>query len=136
MITTRLKLIFALSIPLFVIHAVEEYLTHFYSLDTFDANLFGYLLGDMTPHQASFFTFETMLILLLIVSAILLISEKARFYMLGFAGFVYLFELSHVVKAFLVGGYYPGVLTALAFPVVAFFFWKEWLKIYSNKKTT
>ncbi len=135
MISLRLKLIFALSIPLFAIHAVEEYLTHFYSLDTFDANLFGYLFGNMTPHQASFFTFETMLILLLIVSAVLLISERARFYMLGVAGFVYLFELHHVVKALLAGGYYPGLVTSLAFPVVAFFFWKEWLTVYRTKKT-
>ncbi len=135
MITTRLKLIFALSIPLFVIHATEEYLTHFYSLDTFDANLFGYLLGGMTPHQASFFTFETMLILLLVVSAVLLISERSKIYMLGVAGFVYLFELHHVVKAVLAEGYYPGLITSLAFPVIAFFFWKEWIKVYWGKKT-
>lgn len=126
MITPRLKLIFGLSIPLFIAHGAEEYLTGFYNLDRWDEWIFG-LLPLTSIHQSMFATFQVMFWLLLIVALLLLLSERVRFYMLGLIGVVYLFELHHVIKAAIVWNYYPGLLTALVFPVVAILFWKEWL---------
>ncbi|MEK7063342.1 MAG: HXXEE domain-containing protein [Patescibacteria group bacterium] len=127
MISPRLKTIFALSIPLFIAHGVEEYLTGFYNLDAWDEWVFG-LLPFTSIHEAMFATFEVMLWLMFVVFLLSLLSERVRFYLLGVAGIIYVFELHHVVKAILVGGYYPGLITSLAFPVIAFFFWKEWLR--------
>lgn len=127
MITNKLKYIFALSIPLFMAHGVEEYLTGFYNLDQWDEWIFG-LLPFTSIHQAMFATFQMMFWLLLLVSLILLFSERTRLYALGLVGVIYIFELHHLVKALLVGGYYPGLITALAFSIVAFFFWREFIK--------
>jgi hypothetical protein len=135
MITNRLKTIFGLSIPLFIAHGVEEILTGFYTLDQWDEWIFG-LLAFTSIHEAMFTTFQVMLWLLLITAFLLLLNERMRFYVLGLAGFIYLFELHHIVKAILAGGYYPGLITSLAFPVVAYFFWKEWISVYKNINKT
>ncbi|MBY0473342.1 HXXEE domain-containing protein [Patescibacteria group bacterium] len=127
MITNKLKYIFALSIPLFIAHGIEEYLTGFYNLDQWDEWIFG-LLPFTSIHQAMFATFQVMFWLLLLVSLILLFSERTRLYALGLVGVIYIFELHHLVKALFSGGYYPGLITALLFPIVAFFFWREFIK--------
>ncbi len=128
MITTRLKIIFGLSIPLFIVHGVEEFLTHFYDIDTHNQAIFG-MLSSLSVHGATFVVFQVMLWLLLIIALLLLLGEKWRFNVLAIIGLVYLYEFHHIYKAVLTGGYYPGLVTALVFPVVAFFFWKEWLRI-------
>lgn len=127
MISSRLKTIFALSIPVFIAHGIEEYFTGFYNLDHWDEWIFG-LLPFTSIHEAMFATFQVMFWLLLIVSLLLLLSEKMRFHMLAFVGVIYIFELHHPIKALLAGGYYPGLITSLAFPIIAFLFWKEWLR--------
>jgi hypothetical protein len=131
MITSKLKYIFGLSIPLFIAHGIEEYLTGFYNLDQWDEWIFG-LLPFASIHQAMFATFQAMLWLLLIVALLLLTSERMRLYVLALAGFIYLFELHHPIKAILAGGYYPGLMTSLLFPVVAYLFWKEWYQNYKK----
>ncbi len=127
MITKRLKIIFALSIPLFVLHGIEEFTTHFYDIDIHSQKIFGVLSG-LSNHGATFVTFQVMLLLLLLISFLLILGEKWRFNTLAIIGAIYIYELHHIYKAIMVGGYYPGLYTALLFPVLAFFFWKEWLR--------
>ena len=135
MVSTRLKKIFALSIPLFIAHGVEEFVTHFYDTDAWDQAIFGNLFGNLSTHGATFITFQIMLWLLLTISFLLLLGEKWQFRVLAIAGVIYIYELHHIIKAVSVGGYYPGLITALAFPIVAYFFWREWFRILrSNKK--
>ena len=135
MVSTRLKKIFALSIPLFIAHGTEEFVTHFYDTDAWDQAIFGNLFGNLSTHGATFVTFQIMLWLLLIISFLLLLGEKWQFRILAIAGVIYIYELHHIIKAVSVGGYYPGLITALAFPIVAYFFWREWFRILrSNKK--
>ena len=135
MVSTRLKKIFALSIPLFIAHGVEEFVTHFYDTDAWDQAIFGNLFGNLSTHGATFITFQIMLWLLLTISFLLLLGEKWQFRVLAIAGVIYIYELHHIIKAVLIGGYYPGLITALAFPIVAYFFWREWFRtLKSNKK--
>lgn len=134
MISKKLKTIFLLSIPVFVAHGIEEFATHFYDTDAWDQAIFGTLFGNLSIHGATFVTFQIMLWLLLIVSSLLLAGEKWQFRMLAIAGLVYVFELHHIIKAVSVGGYYPGLVTALVFPVIAILFWREWLRIYKSNK--
>ncbi|OGG50430.1 hypothetical protein A2704_05845 [Candidatus Kaiserbacteria bacterium RIFCSPHIGHO2_01_FULL_54_36b] len=129
MITTRLKMIFGLSIPLFILHGIEEFATHFYDIDAHDQAIFG-LLSGLSNHGATFVTFQVMFWLLLIISFLLLSGPKWQFNVLALAGFIYLYELHHIYKAIMVGGYYPGLVTALLFPIVTFFFWREWLPAF------
>lgn len=128
MITNKLKIIFGLSIPLFILHGIEEFKTHFYDIDTHDQKIFGAFSG-LSVHGATFVTFEIMFGLLLIISFLLILGEKWRLNVLALAGLIYMYELHHLFKAVMLGGYYPGLYTSLAFPIVAFFFWMEWIKI-------
>lgn len=132
MITNKLKTIFGLSIPLFVVHGIEEFVTHFYDIDAHDQKIFG-LLSGLSNHGATFVTFQVMFWLLLVISLLLLMGQKWQFNVLAIAGIVYIYELHHVYKAIIIGGYYPGLYTALLFPIVAFFFWREWLRIRKQK---
>lgn len=132
MISPRLKVIFGLSVPLFAIHGIEEYFTGFYKADAWDMVVFGPIIS-MDAHRAMFATFEIMLVLLLTISFLLILGEKWRFHILAILGLIYLFELRHVIKAFLAWAYYPGVISSLFFPILAYFFWKEWFKLVKLK---
>lgn len=132
MITSRLKLIFGLSIPLFIAHGIEEFTTHFYNTDAWDQAIFGNLFINLSTHGATFVTFQIMLWLLLIVAFLLLLGEHWRFYMLALLGIIFVYELHHPIKALLAGGYYPGLITSLVFPILAFLFWREWLRIFQS----
>ena len=125
MITNKLKIIFGTSIPLFVVHGTEEYMTHFYNVDTHYQNIFGFLFG-LSNQAAIFITFQVLLWILLVVSFLLILGEKWQLNILAIIGLVYIYELHHIYKAMVVGGYYPGLYTAFLFPFLAFFFWKEW----------
>ncbi len=128
MISNKLKLIFGLSIPLFIAHGIEEFVTHFYDIDSHDQAIFG-LLSELSNHGATFVTFQVMLWLLLIISFFLLMGQRWQFNVLAIAGLIYIYELHHIYKAIMIGGYYPGLYTALLFPILAFFFWKEWVSL-------
>ncbi|NBV76566.1 HXXEE domain-containing protein [bacterium] len=133
MISKKIKYIFALSIPFFIAHGIEEIFTGFYEMDAWDAYLFQ-PFAQLSLHGVMFVTFQLMFWLLLLVSLVLLLGERWRFYLLGVIGVVYIFELHHIVKAVLAGGYYPGLITSLAFPVIAYFFWKEWGRLRTITK--
>ena len=128
MISNKLKNIFALSIPLFIAHGIEEFLTHFYDIDAHDQAIFG-LLSSLSNHGATFVVFQIMLWLLLIVSYLLISSEQWRFRLMFIPGIIFIYELHHLYKAVMLGGYYPGLVTALLFPVIGYFYWKELLKL-------
>lgn len=127
MISNRLKNIFVISIPVFVGHGLEEYFKDFYNID----GIFNFMIGPlnaMSMPQATFLLFQIMLWILLVVSALLITSEKWQLRLMIIPGLVYVFELHHIWKAVQMWDYYPGLITALAFPVFAFVFWKELLK--------
>lgn len=127
MVSQKLQLIFLLSIPVSIVHGIEEYITGFYQTDNFTRLFFSYS-ENMTATQASFVTFQIMIWLLLIISAILITKPKWHFYIMVNPGLVYIFELHHIIKAAMIGSYYPGLITALLFPVIGFFYWKQLIK--------
>ena len=114
-------------------HGVEEFMTHFYDTDTHNGAIFG-ALSELSNHGATFVTFQVMLGLLLVISFLLILGEKWRCNILAIVGIVYIYELHHLYKAAIIGGYYPGLYTSLVFPVIAFFFWKEWLHVKKQIK--
>jgi hypothetical protein len=133
MITNKLKTIFGLSIPLFIAHGIEEYLTGFYTLDRWDEWIFG-LLPFTSIHQAMFATFQVTFWLILTISLLMLCGAKWQLRLLAVVGLVYVLELHHIVKALLALSYYPGLMTALVFPIIAFFFWREWFRNLKSQK--
>jgi len=129
MITNRLKNIFALSIPLFIAHGMEEILTGFYNIDSQAEFWFGNL-NSLPVAQATFILFQIMIWLLLIVGYLLLLGPKWQLRLMFIPGIVFIYELQHLYKAFEVGGYYPGLITAVPLYIVGFLFWKELIKNY------
>lgn len=101
-------------------------MTGFFRIDPSFLWVFRPILG-MPVDQASFLTFQIMLWLLLIMSALLLLGKRWQRGLLAILGAVYVLEIHHLIEAIIRQSYYPGSLTAIAFPVLAFFFWREYL---------
>ena len=129
MITKKLKNIFLLSIALFIAHGTEEIWNGFYNIDSHSKFLFNALNLLPTP-QATFTLFQIMLWLLLIVSYLLILGPKWQLRLMVIPGLIFIYELHHLYKAISVGGYYPGLITAIPLYIIGFFFWKELIKNY------
>lgn len=130
--TKRLQQLFLILIPLFILHGLEEVFTGFYSIDSQVEFWFGNLNLLPTP-QATFILFQIMIWLMLIVSYLLLLGPKWQLRLMFIPGIIFVYELHHLYKAIDVGGYYPGLITAIPLYLVGFLFWKELIKNYKLK---
>src|SRR3990167_5994168 len=133
MMSQKLKILFYISIPLFVIHGLEEILNGFYNVDWSTKLAFGFLYGMPVP-EATFWVFQIMLWLALIVFAFLITSEKWRLRLMFLPGIIFIVELHHPWSAITSLGYYPGVITSIPLVIIGFLFWKELLKNYKGQK--
>ena len=131
MISQKLKTLFYISVPVFIAHGLEEIFNGFYNVDWFFKFALGFLKTMSVP-QATFIVFQIMIWLALIVFAFLIASEKWRLRLMILPGLIYIFELHHIWKAFESWSYYPGVITAIAFPIIGFLFWKELIKNFQH----
>ena len=120
---SRLKKLYFFSIPVFIIHGIEEYFTGF---DRVDDILFGRLSPDIS--QTAFVAFQLSWWILLISIAHGLSKGKWGLKIFVAIGLIYIFEFGHLIHAVLEKAYYPGMITALAFPLIAFSYWKELIK--------
>lgn len=124
----KLRTIFAWSIPVFIAHGIEEYLTGFTKVDRIFAFVFQPVLG-MSIANGTFVVFQIMAWIFLIVCAVLLMGERWQKRLLIIPGLLYIFEVHHLIEALLRWNYYPGLLTAIIFPVFAILFWREYFRI-------
>ena len=131
MISQKLKTLFYISVPIFIAHGLEEIFNGFYNVDSFFKFAFGFL-ETMSVPQATFIVFQIMIWLAFIVFAFLITSEKWRLRLMLLPGIIYIFELHHIWKALMLGGYYPGAITAIAFPIIGFLFSKELIKNFQH----
>jgi len=133
MITTRLKIIFALTVLVNALHGIEEYLTGLYNGPTW-LTVIG-PLANMPANQATFAVYEIMFSLLLFAVLVAVVAnDKWQFRLLPMISIFYLVELEHPVIAAYQRSYHPGLFTALLFPVLAFLFWQEWLRVYRETR--
>lgn len=127
MISNKLTLLFAISIPLFVMHGLEEYFTKFYDIYP----LLNFKWADtlfQTVPQATFFTFQVMWWLMLLAAYILLRGGKGVLGLMTFVGVIYIYEATHILSAIILQQYTPGLITAPLLPFIGFFYWKELIK--------
>ena len=132
MMSQKLKILFYISIPLFVIHGLEELLNGFYNVDWSTKLAFGFLYGMPVP-QATFWVFQIMLWLTLIVFAFLISSEKWRLRLMFLPGIIFIVELHHLWSAITSWSYYPGLISSIPVLIIGFLFWKELLKNFAAK---
>jgi len=124
MITKKLKNIFSISVLLLIAHGIEEYVTGFYNIDSSFSFVFQPLF-DMSVPQATFLVFQIMIWIGLIVFVFLIASEKSRLWLMTIPATILILEAYHVVEALIIGGYYPGLITAVFLPIIGIFLWKE-----------
>lgn len=128
MATSRLKTLFALSIPLFIAHGIEEILTGFYAIDSHVAFVFGWL-QPLLSLQTSFLILQLVFWTFLVIAYFALRADRFVLTLLFFVGVLYVYELHHLLKTFQVGAYYPGIVTAIPLYVVGVFFWRELIAV-------
>jgi len=125
MISKKLKLVFGISIPVFIAHGLEEYFTKLYDFDPF--------YQFFSNPKAVFIFFVLVLGNILLIASYILIRKNKWVFGLSIAlGLLFIFELIHIYDAIRVGGYYPGLITSFAFPILAIFLGKELLTNWKN----
>jgi len=124
--TYRLKNIFALSIPLFIAHGLEEYVTGFYAIDSHVEFVFGWLAPTI-PLQTSFLIFQLIFWTALVTAYFIIRSGRLVMPLLVILGLLYMYEIHHLIKTFQAGGYYPGLITAIALYCLGVLYWREFL---------
>src|SRR3989338_3451005 len=127
--TKKLQQIFLIAIPLFIAHGLEEIYTGFYNIDSHVEFMFG-KLGSLPTMQGLFILFQIMIWLMLIIGYLLLLGPKWQLRLMFIPGIIFVYELHHLYYAIDVGGYYPGLITAIPLYIIGFFFWKELIKNY------
>lgn len=119
-----IKNLLKLSVPLFLIHAVEEYLEGLTRVD-----LFFQWAGRIT-HLSVFTVYVTEQVLL--VALIIWAIYKPKRWLLVIIGFLFVFELTHLTRAISPLNYYPGLITALPLLAIGVLFWRELIKNYKK----
>ncbi len=130
MITKKLQYIFLLSILLFYLHGLEEVVTGFYSVDP----TFHWLASQFdTIKQAAYYVFHFWWWLLLPIVFLLMKGGKWAYIVLALYGLVLVNESYHFIRTLIVWQYFPGTITALGFPIIAVFYWKELIINWKRK---
>ncbi len=130
MISKNLQLLFVLSLLLIAAHGVEETLTEFRRTDPFVISIANYL--GTTP-EMFYWIFHIIWWVLLPSVYIFLRKSDVLLPLLTLFSIVFVFELHHVVKAVIANRYYSGMFTALFYPILGVFFYKELIKNWKEK---
>jgi len=125
--SNKLKILFYISIPLFIAHGLEEIFNNFSNIDWSTKLVFGFL-SEMSVPQATFIVFQVMIWLAFIIFAFLIASEKWRLRLMFLPGIIFIVELHHPWSVIESWGYYPGAITAIPLLILGFLFWKELIK--------
>ncbi len=132
MISTKLKKLLGISLLLIYAHGLEEIITGFYPSDRY--MIFFSSLFASIP-QATYWISHLLFWVFLLISYLLVIGGRWKYFVLALFGTIFFIELHHPIDAFLTGGYYPGMITALIYPFIGFFYWKQLITDWkSNNK--
>lgn len=115
-ITTLLKL----SIPLFLVHAVEEYSTGILNLDP----LFRWVTAQGLPTVSLYIAEQFGLVVLL-----LLAIYYPWFWLRVFIGLLFILEITHIIPALQQMSYYPGLVTGALLVVFGIFYWDRLMRM-------
>ncbi|MBI2595722.1 HXXEE domain-containing protein [Candidatus Daviesbacteria bacterium] len=126
----KLKHIFLLSLLLIYAHGVEEIINGFQYSDSF--MVYGANLFNTTPE---IFYWISHLIWWFSLPLLFLVFNKSRLglFLMTLYGFVFFIEIHHSIKGFLAGRYYPGMVTAMLYPIFGIFYWRQ---LFSLKYST
>ena len=126
MVSDKLKKITFLSLLLIFAHGIEEIIMGFWKVDsvlmTFNERLVS------IPH-AVYWASHIPFWLFLIPMFLLILGGKWTLRVLALFGLIFVIEIHHILGAlFDTQGYYPGLITAIFYPIIGFFYWKELIR--------
>ncbi|MDP3941342.1 MAG: HXXEE domain-containing protein [bacterium] len=131
MVSKSLKKIFLFTLLLIYLHGIEEVMGGFPQIDSFMQ--LGGSYFKITPEQ---FYWVSHILWWVLIPIMYIFFQKKKFaiFLFSFFGLFFFVELHHIVRAILLRGYYPGVLTAIAYSVIGVVYWRElindWKKNY------
>ena len=125
MASNKLKHIFLLSLILIYAHGVEEIINGFQFSDSF--MVYGANLFNTTP-EFFYWVFHFVWWISLPIIFLLFSNKSLGLLIMTLYGFVFFIELHHPIKGLLAGHYYPGMVTALFYPVFGIFYWQQIIK--------
>lgn len=134
MISDKLKKILLLGLVLIYAHGAEEILFGFWKVDSV---LMTWNDSLISIPQAVYYASHIAWWLLLIPIALLAMGGKWALRGLALFGIVWFIEIHHVLGAiFVTHVYYPGIATAILYPVVGIFYYKELIQNFSRQRKT
>ena len=122
MASNKLKYTFLLSLLLIYAHGVEEIINGFQYSDSF--MVYGANLFNTTPeifYWVSHLVWWTSLPLLFLLFR----ENRLGLLLMTLYGLVFFIELHHPIKGLLASRYYPGMITAMLYPIFGIFYWKQ-----------
>ena len=131
--TSKLKKLFFLGLLLLIAHGLEEIFTGFYNIDYQFHFVFSPLIALPEP-QGLFILFQILLWIALLILGLSTISQRWRLRLMIIPAIIFVFEVHHIILAIGIGGYYPGLITAIFLPIVGIFFWRELMKNWKVNK--
>lgn len=132
MISDKLKKITVIAIIMIYVHGLEEIIIGFWKVDSLLMIWNGYLTS--IP-QAVYFASHVYWWLMLVPILLLVLGGKWALRGLALFGVIFLIEIHHLVGALISWSYYPGLITALFYPIVGFFYWKELIRTFRDSGT-
>ncbi|MHB8710143.1 MAG: HXXEE domain-containing protein [Minisyncoccota bacterium] len=108
-----------LAIPLFIVHAIEEYSTGLLDLDP----IFRWVTAHNLPTITLYWIEQIILVALLVWTT----YRPNRWFMI-FIGLLFIFEITHIIPALRQMSYYPGLVTAVPLLLLGLLYWRELIK--------
>lgn len=130
MISSKLKKIFLLGLILIYAHGIEEIMFGFWEVDSIMMTWNDFLIS--IP-QAVYYASHIAWWLLLIPIALLTMGGRWALWGLALFGIVWFIELHHISGAvFITHTYYPGMITAILYPAVGVFYYRELIQNFKK----
>lgn len=123
----QLQNVYVFSIPLFIIHVIEEYVTLYYP------TLFGITYRMKNLPMEKFITIETVVITGMITAAYLLKKKLIPLPLMILPGLFYLYQYEHISHTIKLHSYYPGTVTGIILFLFGIWYWKELIISLSKK---
>lgn len=124
----QLQNVYVFSIPLFILHVIEEYVTLYYP------TLFGITYRMKNLPQEKFITIETVVITGMMTAFYLLKKKLIPLPLMILPGFFYLYQYEHISHTIKLHSYYPGTFTGIALLLLGLFYWKELLRAFWKRR--
>jgi hypothetical protein len=120
------KKLIHISVPLLIIHSLEEFYFSLTSVDPFTSFVSKYfgLTNDVT-----YFLGQLVLFIFLAVLLVLILLHKNINYGGFIIGVILIFEFTHVYPAIISGSYYPGFASGFILFVIGVGYWYKLMKI-------